>query len=111
MDPIKDYAIIGDCRSAALVSRSGSIDWLCWPRFDSPSIFGALLDDLAGRWRIAPRESFRVTRQYAGNSNVLQTRFRTATGTAVMTDAMPAASEDDKRRLFLPDHQIIRMVA
>ena len=110
MDPIKDYAIIGDCRAAALVSRSGSIDWLCWPHFDSPSIFGALLDDSAGRWRIAPRAPFHVTRRYVGNSNVLQMQFETATGTMRLTDTMPVVSEDDKRKLLLPDHQIIRMV-
>src|SRR3954469_1373205 len=74
---IGDYAIIGDCHSAALVSRAGSIDWLCWPRFDSPSIFGALLDPRAGHWRIAPAGARRTGRRYVGDTNVLETRFVT----------------------------------
>src|SRR5205807_700134 len=63
-------AIIGDCWSAALVSREGSIDWLCWPRFDSPSIFGALLDESAGCWKIAPAGRFDAERRYVENTNV-----------------------------------------
>ena len=82
MPRIQDYAIIGDCRSAALVSRDGSLDWLCWPRFDSPSWFGALLDEAAGRWRIAPTEPFRTERRYIAGTNVLQTRFETRSGEA-----------------------------
>ena len=63
---IEDYALIGDCHSAALVSRDGSIDWLCWPRFDSPACFAALVGSSDnGRWRIAPAEPpARVHRQY-----------------------------------------------
>jgi GH15 family glucan-1,4-alpha-glucosidase len=64
---IHDYAIIGDCRSAALISRGGSLDWLCWPRFDSPSIFAAILDeDKGGRFLIAPQGPFRSERSYQG---------------------------------------------
>jgi GH15 family glucan-1,4-alpha-glucosidase len=75
---IEDYAIIGDCRSAALVSSTGSIDWLAWPRFDSPSMFAAILDDDAGHWSIRPRGSPRpaVTRRHER----AQTRFETDTG-------------------------------
>src|SRR5205814_1982947 len=107
---IDDYAIIGDCRSAALVSRDGSIDWLCWPRFDSPSIFGALLDETAGRWKIAPAGPFRAERRYIQDTNVLQTRFHTATGSLLMTDLMPVVSASEEHHIHLPEHQILRVV-
>jgi alpha,alpha-trehalase len=60
--PIADHALLSDCHSAALVSRQGSVEWLCFPRFDSPSVFGRLLDDEAGHWSIRPAADFRVTR-------------------------------------------------
>ncbi len=110
MESIQDYAIIGDCRSAALVSRRGSIDWLCWPRFDSPSVFAALVDDRGGRWSIAPLAAFRSERRYLPNTNVLETRLLSDAGTVVLTDLMPVASEEDKRRLMVPDHEILRRV-
>src|ERR671933_73228 len=94
---IQDYAVIGDGRSAALVSRSGSLDWLCWPRFDSPSLFGGLLDPrIGGAWGIAPAGPARVERRYLDATNVLQTRFHTTTGSVALTDFMPVASEDEK---------------
>ncbi|MEX0802541.1 MAG: glycoside hydrolase family 15 protein [Candidatus Binatia bacterium] len=108
--PISDYAIIGDCRSAALVSRDGSMDWLCWPRFDSPSIFGALLDPQAGRWRIAPTAPFKTERRYVGETNVLETRFKTETGSLLLTDLMPVASDEEKDKLLVPEHEILRFV-
>jgi GH15 family glucan-1,4-alpha-glucosidase len=106
---IDDYAVIGDCRSAALVSRDGSIDWLCWPRFDSPSIFGAVLDERAGFWKIAPAGRFRAERRYVDGTNVLETRFHTATGSLLLTDLMPVASEIEERRLLLPEREILRV--
>lgn len=106
---IGDYGLIGDCRAAALVSRYGSIDWLCWPRFDSPAIFAAILDpDKGGHWSITPEGSFRAERGYVGDSNVLETRFTCAGGRASLTDLMPVASEDLKKRELIPDHQLLR---
>lgn len=110
MEAIKDYALIGDCRSAALVSRRGSIDWLCWPRFDSPSLFGAILGDAAGCWSIAPTEPFHTERRYLPDTNVLETRFATAGGSCRLTDLMSIASEGDKRRILVADHEILRIV-
>ncbi len=110
MNPIHDYAAIGDCRTAALVSRAGSIDWLCWPRFDSPSIFGAILDDAAGTWRIAPVAPYVAERHYIDGTNVLQTRFTTEHGSVVLTDLMPVASEEAKHRLLVPEHELLRVI-
>ena len=107
---IQDYAAIGDGRSAALVSRGGSIDWLCWPRFDSPSLFGALLDRRGGAWSVTPADPAEIERRYLDGTNVLQTRFRTATGAVTLTDFMPAIAEEDKRRLLLPEHELVRRV-
>ena len=88
---IADYAMIGDCETAALVSRDGSIDWLCWPRFDSEACFAALLGDPDnGRWRIAPRDKgFRTRRQYRADTLILETRFETDDGVATLIDFMP----------------------
>jgi GH15 family glucan-1,4-alpha-glucosidase len=88
--PIEDYAIIGDCRSAALVARDGSIDWLCWPRFDSDACFAALLGTSEhGRWLIAPSDEARITRRYRPNTLVLETHFETKSGAATLVDFMP----------------------
>jgi len=88
--PIEDYALIGDCRSAALVSQDGSIDWLCWPRFDSEACFAALLGSCDhGRWLVAPRDKARITRQYRPNTLILETYFETADGAVVLVDFMP----------------------
>ena len=86
--PIADYALLSDRHSAALVSRDGSIDWLCFPRFDSPSIFGRLLGDEAGHWSIRAAGATQVTRRYLDRTMVLETTFRTPTGTVAITDAL-----------------------
>ena len=86
--PIADYALLSDRHSAALVSRDGSIDWLCFPRFDSPSIFGRLLGDEAGHWSIRATSATHVTRRYLDRTMVLETTFRTPTGTVAITDAL-----------------------
>ena len=87
---ISDYAMIGDCQTAAMVSRDGSIDWLSVPRFDAPALFAALLGDAEnGRCRIAPSGKYEVSRRYRPGTLILETEFRTATGTAVLIDFMP----------------------
>jgi GH15 family glucan-1,4-alpha-glucosidase len=86
--PIADHALLSDCHSAALVTTAGSIDWLCFPRFDSPSTFARLLDDAAGHWSIRPRGDVVVTRRYVERTMVLETTFRTPSGTVMVTDAL-----------------------
>jgi GH15 family glucan-1,4-alpha-glucosidase len=87
---IEDYALIGDCRTAALVSRGGSIDWLCWPRFDSGAVFTALLGTPDnGRWLIAPAgPSPRVNRHYRPGTLILETVFETTEGSVALIDCM-----------------------
>ncbi|MCT7376272.1 glycoside hydrolase family 15 protein [Chelativorans salis] len=88
---IQDYALIGDCETAALVGKNGSIDWLCLPRFDSPACFAALLGEHGnGHWQIAPADPpKRITRRYRPESLVLETVFETAGGVCMLTDFMP----------------------
>jgi GH15 family glucan-1,4-alpha-glucosidase len=88
---IEDYGLIGDCETAALVGRDGSIDWLCWPSFDSDACFTALLGTSRhGRWLIAPAEKItKTTRFYWDNTLILETRFETAGGTIAVVDFMP----------------------
>jgi GH15 family glucan-1,4-alpha-glucosidase len=108
---IGDYAVIGDCRTAGLVSQSGSLDWLCLPRFDSPSIFGALLDaEAGGRFRIGPVGPFRSERRYLPDTNILETTFHTPAGTCSIRDLMPVTSEPEKHASLVPDHQVLREI-
>src|SRR5207248_2710550 len=107
--PIHDYALIGDCRGAGLVSRDGSLDWLCFPRYDSPSLFAALLDARAGgRLRVRPDGEFRSERRYRPDTNILETTFRTRSGRFVLRDLLPVCSEADKRAHLTPDHEVLR---
>ena len=88
--PIGDYAIISDMHSCALVSKAGSIDWLCFPRFDSSSVFARLLDwRKGGYFQIEPHGVRSVSRRYLPGTNILETTFQTDSGTAVLTDLMP----------------------
>jgi GH15 family glucan-1,4-alpha-glucosidase len=90
---IEDYALIGDGYSAALVGRDGSIDWLCWPRFDSEACFAALLGSSEhGRWQIVPQAPYRVTRKYREDSLILETTFETESGSVTIVDFMPQNS-------------------
>jgi GH15 family glucan-1,4-alpha-glucosidase len=88
---IEDYGLIGDCETAALVGRDGSIDWLCWPSFDSDACFAALLGTSRhGRWLIAPADEIKSTsRRYWDNTLILETRFETESGTVAVIDFMP----------------------
>src|SRR3984885_3750474 len=88
---IEDYALIGDCETAALVGRDGSIDWLCWPRFDSDACFAAILGTPEhGRWLVAPRQATTsCRRRYRGDSLILETCFETAEGAVTIIDFMP----------------------
>jgi GH15 family glucan-1,4-alpha-glucosidase len=108
---IQDYAIVGDGRSAALISNRGSIDWLCWPRFDSAPVFAAMLDPkIGGHWSIRPAEDSQSSRRYIQNTNVLETRLTTASGKIMLTDFMAVTSEEEKKRRLWPEHEFIRQV-
>ena len=102
--PIAEHGLIGDLQTAALVTTDGSIDWFCWPRFDSPSVFASLLDrERGGYFRIAPEGDDYVTRQlYFPDTAILITRFMTAGGVGEVIDFMPVDNPDqatDRHRL------------
>jgi GH15 family glucan-1,4-alpha-glucosidase len=110
--PIADYAIIGCTRSAALISRAGSIDWLAWPRFDAPSVFARILDwQRGGFFSVAPAIPFSATRRYVDDTNVLETTFETDSGAAKLIDLMPVMSEEAKQTRLTPFRQILRRIA
>jgi hypothetical protein len=92
--PIGDYALLSDCRSAALVSRAGSVDWLCFPRFDAPAVFARILDSDGGHFAIQPAGDFQASRAYVDQTMALDTTFRAEGGTAVLTDAMAVGRND-----------------
>jgi GH15 family glucan-1,4-alpha-glucosidase len=105
--PIGDYALIGDCRTAALVSRTGSIDWFCVPHFSAPPVFASLLDPAAGQFTIRPSTAFRTTRRYAGDSTVLETIFETDTGAVLVRDALVVMEGIARLR---PMRELVRIV-
>ncbi|MEJ2216966.1 MAG: glycoside hydrolase family 15 protein [Gemmatimonadota bacterium] len=108
---IGDYAIIGDGRTVALVARDGSVDWLCLPRIDSPSVFGAMLDNtLGGRFRVAPTEPFETGRRYLPETNVLETTFTTDQGVLRVTDCMTVQDGPERDGILLPDHELLRTI-
>jgi GH15 family glucan-1,4-alpha-glucosidase len=109
--PISDYAIIGDTRSAALISREGSIDWLCWPRFDSRSVFARILDtNRGGYFSIRPSVPFETERRYVDATNVLETTFVTSGGRVRVLDLMPAMTEEQKDKVLLPFRELLRRI-
>jgi GH15 family glucan-1,4-alpha-glucosidase len=110
--PLEDYALIGDCETAALVSRSGSIDWLCWPRFDSGACFAALLGTPEhGRWLVEPvAEKARIQRTYREGTLILETRVETADGAVTLIDFMPPRGRNsDLVRLIRGERGRVRM--
>ena len=108
---IEDYALIGDCETAALVARDGSLDWLCLPRFDSDACFAALLGNPEnGRWLLAPLGNVRVRRRYRPRTLILETEFETETGTVTLTDFMPLRDGNPEIvRLVRCDRGTVRM--
>src|SRR4051812_27727528 len=109
--PIGEYALLSDRHSAALVSLDGSIDWLCSPRFDIASIFGRLLGDQAGSWTVRAADATEVTRRYLDRTMVLETTYRTTTGTAVVLEAI-ATGEGNRGHGLGKDapHLLLRQV-
>ncbi|GEL18155.1 hypothetical protein PA7_19920 [Pseudonocardia asaccharolytica DSM 44247 = NBRC 16224] len=98
--PIADHALLSDRHTAALVSRTGSIDWLCLPRFDSPSVFTRLLDPGAGHWSVHPSDpDADVRRRYVDETMLLETTWTTATGTVVVVDALATGPGEDPHSL------------
>src|SRR5438093_1824303 len=109
--PIRDYGVIGDMHSAALVGLDGSIDWFCAPRFDSPSVFAALLDvRKGGKFQLSPTESFTAEQSYEGETNVLSTIFESKEGKIKLTDFMPCFMEKGEAKGFQELHRIVDCV-
>ena len=96
--PIENYGVIGDLHTAALIGTNGSIDWFCYPCFDSPSIFGAILDDAkGGRFQITPAcDDITYKQMYVPDTNILLTRFLSAHGVSEVTDFMPVGPDDEE---------------
>jgi len=105
---LRDYAVIGDGRAVALVASDGSIDWLCLPHLDSPAVFAGLLDaEKGGMFSLEPTVPFQVQRRYLEGTNVLETTFSTATGTARVTDAMTIPADSTA---LCPERELVRQI-
>ncbi|MFF4408861.1 glycoside hydrolase family 15 protein [Streptomyces sp. NPDC001262] len=111
---IGDHAFLSDCHSLALVGPDASVEWACFHRFDARSVFARLLDrDIGGYFRIAPAGVFETTRRYLPGTNVLETRFRTPTGTVTVTDCLPVHEDPDhpgRPRRRPPGHLLLRRI-
>ena len=108
---LSDYALIGNSRTSALVSKLGSIDWCCLPEFDSPSIFAALLDrERGGYFSICPLADYNSSQRYLPDTNVVETAFETEEGQARILDAFTAMDEEAKTHSLFPDHEVLRVV-
>ena len=108
---LSDYALIGNCRSAALVSKYGSIDWCCLPDFHSPSIFAAILDrQKGGFFSIEPADEYQSKQRYIPETNVVETHFSTNEGEVRLVDAFIVMTEKEKASTLFPDHEIMRIV-
>ncbi|HSN20067.1 MAG TPA: glycoside hydrolase family 15 protein [Usitatibacter sp.] len=105
---VGDYALIGNCRTAALVSNRGSVEWMCVPTFSDASIFGAILDRGAGHFSVAPVADAEVSRAYIAGTNVLQTTFKTPHGVLRLTDCLVLS--DPRTRELYPQHELLRRV-
>src|SRR3954463_10549474 len=107
--PIADYGMLADCASAALVSRAGSMDWLCLPRYDSSAIFARLLDPDAGHWSIRPAGEFTTERRYLPGTLVVETTFTTPSGRARLTNALAFAEGQRGHDIGLEaPHEVLR---
>ena len=107
---IGSYGFLSDCETGALMAANGSIEWMCLPRFDSPSIFGALLDRTAGAMRFAPDERVPVARRYEPGTNVIETTWATETGWVIVRDALlvNAVRSHDGRNRLEAEHMLVR---
>ncbi|MHB9056421.1 MAG: glycoside hydrolase family 15 protein [Paludibacteraceae bacterium] len=108
-----DYGIIGNCRTAALISKQGSIDWLCLPDFDSPSVFTKLLDEQKGGcFAFLVSEEYTITQTYLGRTNILSTRFESPEGSFVVLDYMPRYKTIKQKHYLPPElHRYIRLLS
>ena len=92
--PLEDYALLADLHTGPLVSREGSVDWLCFPRFDSPAVFCSILgDESNGRWKLSAVDGEVVSRRYVPQTFIVETEWRTPTGRAVVTDFLPPSDD------------------